>query len=169
LTEIQIWQFCRQFVAAKNLSKMSQNFFVNISEDFLSVQKAIDFVDAKENGAADIFVGKVRNHNLGKEVTAVTYDAFTPLACNVMKKLCEEVIEKFGSQLRCYIEHYKGRLEIGGISVIIAVGSPHRDVSFKACRYLIEELKVRVPVWKQEHYVDGDANWLNGQALVEEK
>jgi molybdopterin synthase catalytic subunit len=59
------------------------------------VQKALDFVDAKENGAADIFVGKVRNHNLGKEVEAVTYDAFIPLACSEMKKLCEEAIEKF--------------------------------------------------------------------------
>jgi molybdopterin synthase catalytic subunit len=144
---------------------MSQNIFVNVSEEFLSVQKALDFVDAKENGAADIFVGKVRNHNLGKEVKAVTYDAFIPLACNEMRKLCEEAIEKFGNQLRCYIEHYKGRLELGGISVIIAIGSPHRDESFKACRYLIEELKVRVPVWKQEHYVDGDADWLDGHQL----
>jgi molybdopterin synthase catalytic subunit len=74
-------------------------------------------------------------------------------------------LRNFGSQLRCYIEHYKGKLELGGISVIIAVGSPHRDESFKACRYLIEELKVRVPVWKQEHYVDGDAGWLDGHQL----
>ncbi len=120
----------------------------------------------KENGAANVFVGRVRNHNLGKEVEAVTYDAFIPLACNVMKKLCEEVAEKFGSQLRCYIEHYKGRLELGGISVIIAVDSPHRDESFQACRYLIEELKIRVQIWKQEHYVDGDIKWLKGHSLV---
>lgn len=145
---------------------MSQNFFVNISVEPLSIQRALDFVDAKENGAADIFVGRVRNHNLGRPVEAVTYDAFAPLARNVMKKMCEEAIEKFGSQIRCYIEHYKGRLELGGISVIIAVGSPHRDESFKACRYLIEELKVRVPVWKQEHYVDGKAGWLDGCSLA---
>lgn len=144
---------------------MKEKIFVNVSEEFLSVQKALDFVDAKENGATDIFVGRVRNCNLGKEVEAVTYDAFTPLACNEMKKLCEEAIREFGPELRCYIEHYKGKLDLGGISVIIAVGSPHRDESFKACRYLIEELKIRVPVWKEEHYIDGDASWLDGHQL----
>lgn len=148
---------------------MNQKIFANISEELLSAQKALDFVNAKENGAADIFVGRVRNHNLGKEVEAVTYDAFVPLACNVMKKLCEEAINKFGNQLICYIEHYKGKLTLGGISVIIAVGSPHRDESFKACRYLIEELKVRVPIWKQEHYLDGNANWIKGHSLLKEK
>lgn len=144
---------------------MKEKIFVNISEDFLSVQKALDFVDAKENGAADIFVGKVRNHNLGKAVEAVTYDAFIPLARNEMRKLCEEAIKKFGAELYCYMEHYRGKLELGGISIIIAVGSPHRDESFKACRYLIEELKVRVPIWKQEHYVDGNIDWLDGNQL----
>lgn len=144
---------------------MKEKIFVNISEDFLSVQKALDFVDSKENGATDIFVGKVRNHNLGKEVEAVTYDAFIPLACNEMRKLCEEAIKEFDTELRCYIEHYKGKLELGGISVVIAVGSPHRDESFKACRYLIEGLKVRVPVWKEEHYVDGGTDWLDGHQL----
>jgi molybdopterin synthase catalytic subunit len=144
---------------------MKEKFFANISEDFLSVQKALDFVDAKENGAVNIFIGKVRNHNLGKAVEAVTYDTFIPLACNKMKELCKEAIKKFGAELYCYIEHYKGRLELGGISVIIAVGSPHRDESFKACRYLIEELKVRVPIWKEEHYVDGDTKWLDGHQL----
>ncbi len=139
--------------------------FVGVSEKLLSIQKASDFVDASENGALAMFVGKVRNHNLGRQVKAVSYDVFAPLACNVFNELCIEAQQQFGDKLRLYVEHYKGKLDIGGISVIIAVGSPHRDESFKACRYLIEQLKVRAPIWKQEHYTDGDSEWVKGHTL----
>lgn len=144
---------------------MTQPIYTGISEETLSIQKAADFVDAAENGALNMFVGKVRNHNMGKAVNAVSYDVFAPLACNVFQEICAEAKAEFSERLRLYIEHYKGKLEIGGISVIIAVGSPHRDESFKACRYLIEQLKIRAPVWKQEHYVDGDSEWVKGHAL----
>lgn len=144
---------------------MADSIYTGVSEERLSIQKAADFVDAAENGALNMFVGKVRNHNLGKAVNAVSYDVFAPLACNVFQELCAEARRQFGDRLRLYIEHYKGRLEIGGISVVIAVGSPHRDESFKACRYLIEQLKIRAPIWKQEHYVDGDSEWVKGHAL----
>lgn len=144
---------------------MVESIYTGISEETLSIQKAADFVDAAENGALNMFVGKVRNYNLGKAVNAVSYDVFAPLACNVFQELCTEARTQFGECLRLYVEHYKGKLEIGGISVIIAVGSPHRDESFKACRYLIEQLKIRAPIWKQEHYVDGDSEWVKGHAL----
>lgn len=144
---------------------MKSALHVGVSESPLSVEAATAFVNAPENGAMDMFVGRVRNHNLGREVTAVSYDVFAPLACTIFHELCEEAIRKFEPRARCFIEHYKGTLDIGGISVVIAVGSPHRDESFKACRYLIEELKKRAPVWKQEHYVDGDSEWVQGHAL----
>lgn len=140
-------------------------FWVGVNKQPLSIEHAITFVNAPENGAMNMFVGRVRNHNLGRAVTAVSYDAFDPLACHIFKQMCEEAIATFDPRLRCYIEHHKGKLEIGGISVVIAVGSPHRDESFKACRYLIEELKKRAPIWKQEHYVDGDSEWVQGHAL----
>lgn len=144
---------------------MKESIHVGVSSLPLSIEAAVDFVDAAENGAMNMFVGKVRNHNLGKAVNAVSYDAFAPLACAVFTQICEESRTRFGTSLRCFIEHHHGKLEIGGISVVIAVGSPHRDESFKACRYLIEELKKRAPVWKQEHYVDGDSEWVQGHAL----
>jgi molybdopterin synthase catalytic subunit len=144
---------------------MTQSIYTGISEETLSIQKAADFVDAAENGALNMFVGKVRNHNMGKAVNAVSYDVFAPLACNVFQEICAEATAQFGERLRLYIEHYKGKLEIGGISVIIAVGSPHRDESFQACRYLIEQLKIRAPIWKQEHYVDGVSEWVKGHTL----
>lgn len=138
---------------------------VGISQTPLSVASASTFVDAPENGAMNLFVGRVRNHNLGRAVNAVSYDVFAPLACAVFEELCAEARAQWGERLKCYIEHYKGTLEIGGISVVIAVGSPHRDESFQACRYLIEQLKLRAPIWKQEHYVDGDSEWVKGHAL----
>lgn len=139
--------------------------YVGVSEHPLSIQNAADFVDAAENGALAMFVGRVRNHNLGKPVTAVSYDVFAPLASNVFATLCAEAESQFGSGICLYVEHYKGKLSIGGVSVIIAVGSPHRDESFKACRYIIEQLKVRAPVWKKEHYTDGDSEWVKGHSL----
>jgi molybdopterin synthase catalytic subunit len=161
LSAIRDWPFCRLYVGGN----MNPAFHVAVSESPLSIEEAADFVNAPENGAMDMFVGRVRDHNLGKAVNAVSYDVFAPLACNVFQELCEEATAKFGKRLRCFIEHHKGRLGIGGISVVIAVGSPHRDESFQACRYLIEELKKRAPVWKQEHYVDGDSEWVQGHAL----
>ncbi len=142
-----------------------KNICVGISESALSIQRAVDFVHARENGAMDMFIGRVRDHNLGRAVRAVSYDAFEPLACNVFGQICEEAVDLFDRRLRLYIEHHKGRLEVGGLSVVIAAGSPHRDEAFKACRYLIEQLKIRAPVWKQEHYVDGDSEWVQGHAL----
>ena len=141
------------------------DFYAGISEEPLSIEKAATFVDEADYGAMNMFVGRVRNHNLGKAVNGVSYDVFDSLACNVFSDICEEAKASFGPRLSVYIEHFKGRLDIGGISVIIAVGTPHRDESFKACRYIIEQLKIRAPVWKQEHYVDGDSEWVKGHAL----
>lgn len=144
---------------------MQDSIHVGVSTKPLSIEEAVAFVNAPENGAMDMFVGRVRNHNFGRAVKAVSYDAFDSLACNVFRQMCEEAIATFDKRLRLYIEHHKGRLEVGGLSVVIAAGSPHRDESFKACRYLIEQLKIRAPVWKQEHYVDGDSEWVQGHAL----
>ncbi len=66
---------------------------------------------------------------------------------------------------RYAILHYKGQLPVGGVSVVIAVSSPHRAESFEACRYVIEEIKMRAPIWKREHYIDGKSEWLPGYSL----
>lgn len=139
--------------------------FTGLSETPLSIDAAADFVNGEKNGALNMFIGKVRNHNLGREVLGVSYDAFAPMVKAVFDDICVEAIEKFDNEMRCYLTHFKGRLEIGGISVVIAVGSAHREPSFQACRYIIEELKKRAPIWKKEHYSDGDDEWLGGHIL----
>ena len=144
---------------------MSDTF--KIETKLIEINDAITTVANDAHGAADIFIGKVRNHNLGRAVNGVSYDVFDTLALQTFAELAAQARAKWGEQLDIYISHFKGRLEIGGISIIIAVSSPHRDESFQACRFLIEQIKHHAPVWKQEHYVDGDSEWVQGHALCQ--
>jgi molybdopterin synthase catalytic subunit len=146
-------------------AEMSGKSFLNVATETINPLAAVDFVADDAHGAADVFIGTVRNHNLGKPVLGVSYDVFDDLTLNVFQALADESRARWGEKLNLYIEHYKGRLDIGGVSIIIAVSSPHRDETFQACRYIIEEIKKRVPIWKQEHYVDGDSEWVQGTSL----
>lgn len=140
---------------------------VLVSTDPLSLEIAVQNVTDPAHGAIDTFIGTVRNTHEGKDVTGITYDAHKALA---EKKFCDICTEAQGlwPDTRYYIAHYQGVLDIGGISIVIAVSSPHRAESFEACRYVIEEIKKRAPVWKKEHYVDGMSDWLPGHSLAEE-
>ncbi len=144
---------------------MPGKIHVSIDETPLEITAAHDFVTDPAHGAIDSFTGVVRDTNLGKSVQGVSYDVFDELANNVLRGLCEKTMEKWDGKLNIYMTHHKGRLGVGGISVIIAVSSPHRAESFEACRHLIEELKHHAPIWKQEHYTDGDSEWVKGHAL----
>lgn len=146
---------------------MNQNFFVAVSEETLSVEEAIKFIKADNHGAVDLFIGTVRNRNLGRDVVAVDYDVFIPLALSVFESICKLAISQFAASLKIYLSHFKGKLPVGGQSVIIAVSSPHRDEAFLACRYILEEIKEKAPVWKQEHYIDGSSEWVKGHALCQ--
>lgn len=137
----------------------------DVTQKPLDAMEALDFVTTNANGAETLFVGTVRNHNLGKPVLGVSYDVFEPLAKTSFREICEEAQAKWGKDVSLYVVHGKGRLDIGGVSIVIAAGSPHRDEAFKACRYVIEQIKHRSPVWKLEHYVDGDSEWTKGCEL----
>lgn len=117
------------------------------------------------HGAQILFAGVVRNRNQGRDVVGVSYDAHGPLAVATLTTLCHEAQARFGSGLQFELRHRTGRLRVGEISLLIAVTSAHRDEAYQASRYVIEELKKRAPIWKQEHYVDGDSAWLKGHAL----
>lgn len=131
----------------------------------LDPAEASAFVEAPGNGAAVLFIGAVRNRNHGREVTGVSYDVHETMAVISFREICEEACRHGPQGLRLYIAHARGRLPVGGLSVVIAAASPHRDEAFKACRYVIEAIKHRSAIWKQEHYVDGDSAWLQGHAL----
>jgi molybdopterin synthase catalytic subunit len=124
-------------------------------------------VSGPENGAHVVFWGLVRDCNEGRRVVAVTYDVYAPLVEKSFRDIAEEALARWGGDLRIVVIHRVGRLAVGEVSVVVGVGSPHRDEAYQASRYVIEQLKVRAPIWKQEHYVDGDSEWLEGHSLRE--
>lgn len=146
---------------------MSGKIHVSITKEPLDIATAHDFVADPAHGAVDSFVGAVRDFNMGKPVVGVSYDVYEELAENVLQQLCEETRDRFDGKINIYLSHFKGRLDVGGISIIIAVSTPHRGEAFDACRHLIEELKHQAPIWKQEHYEDGDSEWVKGHALCQ--
>ena len=106
------------------------------------------------------FEGWVRNENEGHTVERLEYEAYEPLAIVEGEKVLAEARERFGILgARCV--HRVGMLELGDCAVWIGVASKHRDEAFKACRYIIDEIKVRLPIWKKEHYIDGNSGWVN--------
>ena len=146
---------------------MAGQVHVAISEQPLDINKAHAFVSDPGHGAFNTFIGVVRDRNFGKDVEGVSYDVFESLTVKSLQDICKTVRNKHDNKINIFIEHFKGRLTVGGISVVIAVSTPHRAEGFEACRTLIEELKHHAPIWKQEHYTDGDSKWVRGHALCQ--
>jgi molybdopterin synthase catalytic subunit len=120
---------------------------------------------APGDGAALLFLGVVRNRNEGREVVQLEYEAYAPMAEAEMERIASEAAERWETGA-ISIVHRVGRLEIGEASVAIVVAAPHRGDAYEASRYVIEELKKRVPIWKREGYVDGPSEWLRGHPPV---
>ena len=115
---------------------------------------------AGEDGAVVTFLGLVRNHNLGRRVRYLEYEAYEPLALKAFERIAREVGERWPNA-RLALHHRVGKLEVGEASVAIAARSPHRGDAYAACRYAIERVKQIAPVWKHEFFVDGHA-WVEG-------
>jgi molybdopterin converting factor subunit 1 len=113
-----------------------------------------------EDGAVALFEGIVRNHSRGRRVVYLEYECYEPMALRVMEEIRSEAQRKFPIR-RMAIIHRVGRLEISQTSVAIVVTAAHRAAAFDACRYAIDELKQRVPIWKKEYFEDGSA-WAEG-------
>ena len=113
-----------------------------------------------QDGAACLFVGVVRNEHKGRRVERLEYEAYEEMALPLMEEIAAETRRRFPvSAVR--LVHRVGRLKIGEASVAVAIASPHRAEAFEACRYAIDALKAKVPIWKKEYYKDG-AVWLEG-------
>jgi len=116
-------------------------------------------------GACVTFEGWVRNHNEGQTVQRLDYEAYESLAVKEGERILAEAMERFPvAGIVCV--HRVGELEIGDVAVWVGVSSAHRGESFDACRYVIDEVKHRVPIWKKEHYTDGDSGWVNCEACA---
>jgi molybdopterin synthase catalytic subunit len=115
------------------------------------------------NGATVLFVGTVRDVNEGRAVTGIEYAAYPRMAERELEAIVREASERFGTP-DVVVEHRIGRLSLGEASVVIAVAHPRRGAAYDASRYIIEELKRRVPIWKCEEYGDGTREWVDPTA-----
>jgi molybdopterin synthase catalytic subunit len=134
---------------------------VRVTRDVIDAQQVLARIGSSADGAAVLFLGTVREQNDDRPVTGMRYDAYVEMAEPVLRAIAEEAAERAGSD-RVAVEHRIGELNVGDISVAIAVSTPHRAESFDAARYVIEQIKLRLPVWKHEHYTDGASQWLAG-------
>lgn len=135
-----------------------------LSERPLVLAELIEAVAAPERGGVTSFVGLVRDHHDGRTVQGLTYSAYEPMA----EAVCGEIVTEAESRwpVRVALQHRLGELAIGEAAVAVAVAGAHRDEAFAACRYVIEELKRRVPIWKRESYADGTVSWVDPTSQV---
>lgn len=131
-----------------------------VTADVLDVAGAAKLVDSAGAGAVATFIGLVRNHNQGRDVLHLFYEAYQPLAERALVRIVTEAGERWPTTVLA-IHHRTGQLGIGEASVVIAAASPHRADAFVACRYAIERVKQIVPIWKHEFFVGGDV-WIEG-------
>jgi molybdopterin synthase catalytic subunit len=119
-------------------------------------------IAAPDRGAIVTFCGLVRNHHAGREVVSLGYTAYGEMA----DRLCAEIVRTAQDRwnVRADVRHRLGELAIGDVAVAVAVAAPHRDAAFDACRWIIDELKARVPIWKLERYADGSTAWVDPTA-----
>lgn len=136
-----------------------QTTFIKISEEKLDLNECYKFVEDDSCGGISIFVGTVRNSTENKEVTQLDFSTYKPMAIKEMQKIADAALEKFDVK-KIAIHHAEGLLQIGDIPVIITVSAPHRKAAFEACEFAIDTLKETVPIWKKEHFSDGEV-WVN--------
>ena len=143
---------------------------IDIKEKKLSIVEAENFISSYDYGASIFFTGTVRNQNENKSVIGITYDSHDALVISSFKEIYNEIDQKLNIKDKSvYIEHAKGYLNLGEISIIIAVACKHRDEAYALSRYIIEEIKKRSPIWKKEHYQNNDSAWLKGNPIINEK
>ena len=143
---------------------------VDSKDKKLSINDAEKFIASVEFGASILFTGTVRNQNNNKSVIGITYDSHDELVIKSFEEIYKEANEKLNIQDKAvFIEHAKGYLNLGEMSIIIAVACKHRDQAYILSRFIIEEIKKRSPIWKKEHYTDNQSDWLKGNPIVYEK
>jgi molybdopterin synthase catalytic subunit len=132
---------------------------IKVTDQVLIPATCIDLVADPSAGGTTTFIGTVRNQTKGRQVFALGFEAYVPMAEKEMKKIAEHIVVHWHALHVC-IFHRTGRLSIGEIPVVIAVSTPHRNAAFEACQYAIDTLKETVPIWKKEMLEDGEV-WVS--------
>ena len=132
-----------------------------LTEHLIDIAALIAEVQSPERGGIACFIGTVRNHHKGRLVERLVYSAYEPMAEAELKRIIGESRARWDIALA--VRHRVGRLEVGDTAVAIVAAAAHRDSAFAACRYVIEEIKRRVPIWKQEFFGDGTVEWVGSE------
>ncbi len=134
---------------------------VLVQHEPIDGQALIRSVRTDRDGAVALFLGTVRDHTEGRNVTGLQYSAYEEMALQELERVRDQALEQF-EITRAAVVHRLGALEIGATSVAVAVAAPHRAAAFDACRFMIDTLKHTVPIWKKETFEDGEA-WIEGE------
>ncbi len=132
-----------------------------IVTDPIAPEVVLRDLTTSEDGACVLFLGVVRDHNEGRAVSGLDYEVYQGMAEKTLADISSEASHRFGTD-RITVLHRIGELKVGEVATAIAVATPHRGEAYAASRYIIEELKQRLPIWKREHYLDGETRWVGG-------
>lgn len=138
---------------------------IEVTKRRLNPERITATVKKDDHGAVVTFLGTVRNHSEGKKVLRLEYEAYKEMAENKLNEIAGEIKERWGLD-NVSISHRVGLMEIGDISLVIAIGSAHRQEAFTACQYAVDRIKQIVPIWKKETFEDGEC-WVDGEKNLE--
>ena len=127
----------------------------------LSIDEVYALADDGANGAIVMMSGMVRNQTDGRSVESLEYQAYEPMAIKIFQQIAQQIRQQWPDITHVVIHHRTGKLTIGEMSVLVAIGSPHRGEAFAACQYAIDTLKHEAPIWKKEHWSDGSSSWVS--------
>jgi molybdopterin synthase catalytic subunit len=134
-----------------------------LTTDPLDVQEISKWVKSPKAGAVVSFEGTTRDNFESKTVKVLSYECYNEMALSEMNNLCSETLEKFPEIIKVALYHRTDVVPVGEVSVVCSASSAHRADAFKACEYIMKELKSRVPIWKKEIYTEGDSQWKENQ------
>ena len=139
---------------------------VDITKEKIKLSNAEKFITSSKCGASIYFVGTVRDINNDKNVIGMTYDSHDALVIKSFEEIYQDSVKKFKfDNISVFIEHIKGKIQLGDISILIAVACKHRNQAYELSRFFIEEIKKKTPIWKKEHYENEDSEWLEGNPI----
>jgi molybdopterin synthase catalytic subunit len=138
-----------------------KKYFVRISEQPLNPTEAMDFVDSNSNGASTLFRGVTRDHTQDRKVLFLEYECYETMAITKLEQVCKEIVAQWN--VKVAILHRIGKLYVGEVSLVVAIGSPHRKDSFNACQYSVDRIKQIVPIWKKEYFTEGSI-WIEDES-----
>lgn len=145
-------------------NKGSQDW-IKVQAEPLSVMDALGFLGEGNVGGIDIFVGTTRRFTDGKETVRLEYDTYPEMAVAELTRIGSEALERWPLE-RVVLIHRSGVVACGEASVIVGASAAHRSAAFEACRFLIDTLKERAPIWKKEHFADGSMEWVEEGSVV---